>query len=52
MVVPEVGQHLFELAITVDRAQQLALGEILIHHLHRAIENLNSAPQIDRGGCI
>jgi hypothetical protein len=41
VVEPEVGEDLFELAVAVDGAQQFAFDEILIDHLHGAVEHLN-----------
>ncbi len=50
VVEPEIGEHLFQLAVTVNGAKHLAVHQILIDYLNRAIENLNAAAQIRRRG--
>ena len=54
MVVPEIGQHLLELAVAVGGAQQLAFRQIAAHHLHGSGQELNLAAKIRRriGRCL
>ena len=45
VVEPEIGENLFELAVAVDRAQQLAFREIARDHLLRAVGQLDFTAQ-------
>ena len=52
VVVPEIGQHFFELAVAVDGAEQFGFGEVLIDYLHGAVEDLDSAAKVGRRGRV
>ena len=40
VIEPEVGHHFFKLALAVDGAQQLGLGQLTAHHLLRRHDRL------------
>ena len=48
VVVPEIGEDFFELAIAVNRAKHFGLDQVLIDYLYGAVEDLDLAAQVGR----